>query len=63
MDPLVHAELARQRHVELVRAADEHRSAAAILGRRRLDRLAAVRAAVATLRTRRAPGEAEPCRP
>ena len=62
MDPLVHAELARQRHVELVRAADAYRSAAA-LGRRRLDRLAAMRAAVATLRTRRAPGEAEPCRP
>ena len=61
MDHLVHAELARQRHVELVRAADEHR-AAAVLGRRRLDRLA-VRTAVATLRTRRAPGKAEPCRP
>ena len=62
MDPLVHAELARQRHVELVRAADEYGSAAA-LGRRRLDRLAARRTAVATLRTRRAPREAEPCRP
>jgi hypothetical protein len=62
MDHLVHAELARQRHVELVRAADGHR-AAAVLGRRRLDRLAAVRTTVATLRTRRAPGKAEPCRP
>jgi hypothetical protein len=62
MDLPVHAELARQRHVELVRAADEYRSAAA-LGRRRLDRLAAMRTAVATLRTRRAPRQAEPCRP
>jgi hypothetical protein len=61
MDPLVHAELARQRHAELVRAADEHR-VAAVLGRSRLDPLAAVRTLVATLRTRRAPGEAEPCR-
>ena len=61
MDHLVHAELARQRHVELVRAADEYR-VAAVLWRRRLDPLAAVRTTVGTLRTRRAPRQAEPCR-